>query len=126
MESIPEKHTPVLVVDDDEVVCKLNCKWLTREGFAVTVAHDGVEAARLFTTRMGSADAFKVVMIDESMPSMDGPTSISLMRLAEDRAAGNSDSGKALRALVIGVTGNSEKQDHAHFQNQGVSAGGTE
>ena len=53
----------ILVADDDPVIRKLLEKRLGREGYEVTVAADGVEAARLL-----DAMSFDVVITDLVMP----------------------------------------------------------
>ncbi|CAL8981335.1 Transcriptional regulatory protein ZraR [Rhodoplanes serenus] len=57
----------VLVVDDDEAIRRLLTAVLTKEGVAVTVAENGVEAAESFRRR--HAD---VVLMDIRMPRMNG------------------------------------------------------
>ena len=53
----------ILVADDDPVIRKLFEKRLSREGYEVTVAADGSEAARLL-----DAMVFDVVITDLVMP----------------------------------------------------------
>jgi two-component system response regulator AtoC len=67
----------VLVVDDEEPFRRLLKKELTRKGYAVEAAPDGVEALRLLHDK-----SFNVILLDVIMPGIDG---ISLMKkLKED------------------------------------------
>ncbi|MBE7028192.1 MAG: response regulator transcription factor [Ruminococcaceae bacterium] len=57
----------VLVVDDDKNICELIRLYLEKEGFKVTLAHDGQTAVNLFKE---SSPA--VVLLDVMLPKMDG------------------------------------------------------
>jgi len=57
----------ILLVDDDEELCQLLCDFLTREGFAVDVAHDGETA--LERARSGDYDA---LVLDVMLPQHSG------------------------------------------------------
>ena len=67
----------ILVVDDDETVravCKL---MLERLGFEVMTASDGCEAVDLFR---GHVESIRCVLLDLTMPRMDGDTALGEMR----------------------------------------------
>lgn len=57
----------VLVVDDDRNICELIRLYLEKEGFTVTLAHDGQSAITLFKESTPS-----VVLLDVMLPKMDG------------------------------------------------------
>ncbi|MBQ9914786.1 MAG: response regulator transcription factor [Clostridia bacterium] len=57
----------VLVVDDDRNICELIRLYLEKEGFSVTMAHDGQAALTLF-----KESAPSVVLLDIMLPKMDG------------------------------------------------------
>lgn len=57
----------VLVVDDDKNICELIRLYLEKEGYAVTLAHDGAAAISLF-----KESAPSVVLLDIMLPKMDG------------------------------------------------------
>ncbi|MBI3291655.1 MAG: response regulator [Elusimicrobia bacterium] len=61
--------TPVriLVADDDRALAELLSDLLTREGYQVTIAHDGAEALKRVRELRPS-----VVVLDVMMPVMDG------------------------------------------------------
>ncbi len=75
-------HGAVLIVDDEEAVRSLAARMLERIGFDVLVAGDGVEGVALFRER---ADEIRCVLLDFSMPKMDGvQASLELRRIRED------------------------------------------
>ncbi len=57
----------ILVVDDDRNICELIRLYLEKEGFTVTLAHDGQAALTLFKESTPS-----VVLLDIMLPKMDG------------------------------------------------------
>ena len=67
----------VLVVDDEEGILQLARKTLERHGYQVRVARHGGEAVDIYAQDPG---AISVVITDISMPVMDGPTAIRLLR----------------------------------------------
>jgi len=69
----------ILVADDDPVIRKLFEKRISDGGYEVTVARDGVEAARLL-----DAMAFDVVITDLVMPGEIG--GIELLKIAKERS----------------------------------------
>jgi PAS domain S-box-containing protein len=67
----------ILVVDDEEGVRDVAKGMLEREGFRVITAEDGREAVRIFRTVSAEIDA---VLLDLSMPHMDGGEALREMR----------------------------------------------
>lgn len=57
----------LLLVDDDVELCELLAEYLSSEGFAVSLAHDGVTGA----TR-AAREPWDVVILDVMMPGMNG------------------------------------------------------
>ena len=57
----------VMVVDDSLTVRRITSKLLSREGFEVLTARDGVDALELLETEMPD-----VILLDIEMPRMDG------------------------------------------------------
>ena len=57
----------VLIVDDSLTVRKITSRLLTREGFAVATAKDGVDALQAIGERTPD-----VILLDIEMPRMDG------------------------------------------------------
>ncbi len=60
-------RTPLLLVDDDPAVVAMLANYFGKKGYPVTTAADGVEAARLVTSR-----SFELVLADLNMPRLDG------------------------------------------------------
>ena len=75
---LPRGHDElVLVVDDEEPILNLAQKVLTRFGYRVLLAADGVEAISLYAPRQNEID---VVITDMAMPIMDGPATILALK----------------------------------------------
>lgn len=67
----------VLVVDDDEGVLELAEVFLARAGFHVLTARGGMEALQVFDRQAHEID---VVVLDLTMPDMDGPETFQELR----------------------------------------------
>ncbi len=57
----------ILIVDDEEVICSILARRLTREGYACVTANDGREALRYFYKH-----PFSLIIADIKMPEIDG------------------------------------------------------
>ena len=57
----------ILIVDDEQGICNLFARRLTREGYLCTTANNGKEALSRFYK-----DAFSLIISDIKMPEMDG------------------------------------------------------
>jgi len=57
----------VMIVDDSLTVRKITSRLLTRAGFAVSTARDGVDALQVLTEQVPD-----VILLDIEMPRMDG------------------------------------------------------
>ena len=68
---------PVLVVDDDEATRAAERAVLTDDGFRVIEARDGAEAMRVI-----SNDPPALVVLDNQMPGVDGPSFARQLRVA--------------------------------------------
>lgn len=64
---LPMKSLSILVADDEPEIRDLIMRWLEREGYNVTSAKNGVEAAAL-----SQAKAFDLIVTDVIMPERDG------------------------------------------------------
>lgn len=67
----------VLLVEDEDVVRSFAVRALTRQGYEVLEASDGLEALEVLEANGGNID---VVVSDVVMPAMDGPTMLKEMR----------------------------------------------
>jgi DNA-binding response OmpR family regulator len=61
------KHARILMVDDEEMLRKPACEFLTRSGFSVVEASSSDEALRIFDEQ-----EFDLVITDMVMPGMNG------------------------------------------------------
>lgn len=65
----------ILVVDDEQVVCKMLKKFLTHKGYAVTTALSGKEAIKKV-----EKERPQIVLLDIRMPEMDGIETLKRIR----------------------------------------------
>jgi len=72
----PEGHPVVLVVDDDVSAMDAVVRLLSRRGFYLLTAADGVEALEVLDSR----DDVEVVVMDVMMPRMTGLEACRLLR----------------------------------------------
>ena len=101
----PERQCNVLVVDDSLTVRKITDRLLTREGYRVAVAKDGVEALEKLRDHMPD-----VMITDVEMPRMDG---FDLVR--------NVRADEALKALpIIMITSRTAEKHRQHATEIGV------
>ncbi len=75
--------TRILVVDDDEEARLMAAGILEGEGYEVSIAKDGYEAVE----RLKADPDFNLVILDLSMPGMDGRAVLDRIRGAKDTAA---------------------------------------
>ena len=59
--------TSILVIDDDEALCRAVAETLTKAGYETRMFHDGQEALRRFDD-----DPTDIVLTDVFMPNLDG------------------------------------------------------
>jgi len=57
----------ILIVDDEEMICRILCQRLAKEGYSCKTAHNGSEALNYFYK-----DAFPLIISDIKMPEMNG------------------------------------------------------
>lgn len=75
------RKSAVLVVDDDRLTRHLTRSVLTRAGYRVNVAKDGVEAVKLLGT-----NRFDLMLLDVWMPRMDGLAVLDRLKRSRRRA----------------------------------------
>ena len=107
--------TRILVVDDNRINRKLLSLWLVEAGAVVHIATDGAEGLRA-----ASAEAFDVVLMDVSMPVMNGLDATRAIRLL----ALSADEPQRLRSSVpvIGVTAMAGPEDLKRCIEAGMDA----
>ena len=84
-DEVPEDLGPtrILVVDDDEEARLMAASILEGEGYEVSIAKDGYEAVE----RLSADPDFNLVILDLSMPGMDGRKVLDRIRGSKDTAA---------------------------------------
>ncbi|QUV98076.1 response regulator [Chloracidobacterium aggregatum] len=65
----------LLVIDDDTELCELVVEYLTAEGFAVEVVHDGESGVRRATS-----EPFALIILDVMLPRLDGFETLKRIR----------------------------------------------
>src|SRR3954447_2687090 len=68
----------VLVIEDEQLLADAVARGLTREGFAVDVAHDGVDGLH-----QARETPYDVIVCDVMLPGLDGLQIVRQMRAAE-------------------------------------------
>jgi CheY-like chemotaxis protein len=100
-------HGTVLVVDDDATVRNVAQRMLERFGFDVVTAADGVEAVAVYQK---DPEAFSLVLLDLTMPHLDG----------------GATAGKILqlnpRARIVLMSGYTDEELSKQFAGAGFSA----
>ncbi|MCR4294703.1 MAG: response regulator transcription factor [Elusimicrobia bacterium] len=100
----------ILVVDDDPSIREILSIQLTRLGFTVATADDGLEAVAAF-----KADAPDVILMDLMMPRLDGLAACQEIRAVEKKAG-------AKRTPVLFLTA----RDSTHDKTSAALSGGDE
>lgn len=103
------RESRVLLVDDSLANRKMMRRSLQSRFGALADAEDGLEAVRLYEAALQRDEPFDVVLMDGSMPVMDGHEATRRI-VALDAAA-----------FVIGVTGNAFDEDLAAFRAAGAA-----
>ena len=70
------KSTNLLVVDDDERICRLLGRYLKREGFQVSIAVDGANMWKLLESNHP-----ELILLDLVLPGVDGITLARELRI---------------------------------------------
>jgi DNA-binding response OmpR family regulator len=65
----------ILLVEDDQSICEMVEKYLTKEGYSITTASDGEKAIEEF-----SRDSFDLILLDIMMPNLDGLEAMKIIR----------------------------------------------
>jgi CheY-like chemotaxis protein len=96
----------LLLVDDDPIGRELLALLLTRRGYVVDTASDGVEAVE----RTRSID-YNLVLMDMRMPRMDGPQAAVAIR---------AQCAKPTSPLIIALTANGFEHDRQRCAGAGM------
>ena len=58
----------ILIMDDEEMICKVAARFLTKAGFLTEIAHEGREAIVSYRRAMESGQPFDLVIMDLTIP----------------------------------------------------------
>ncbi|KAH8100919.1 Fph type histidine kinase [Cristinia sonorae] len=112
----------VLIVEDNEILRSLLIKWLKNKGYDYRAAVDGQDGVQVFET----GGHFDVVLVDLSMPVLDGIGATIRMRDIESsrQRAAHIESGPTLaddsRSRILALTGMSSLDDKKRAFDAGV------
>lgn len=83
MTDLPASQAPLqtpgtlLVVDDDDIVRMVTTRMLERSGFTVLTAADGAAGVEIYRSNAGG---IRAVLLDMTMPKMDGRETFAALR----------------------------------------------
>ncbi|KAL6302466.1 hypothetical protein BKA93DRAFT_858084 [Sparassis latifolia] len=111
----------VLVVEDNSILRNLLVKWLTSKGYHCREAVDGQEGVNVFE----SGGQFDVVLVDLSMPVLDGIGATTRMRDIESARLSREDMQQntlshSKPARILALTGMSSLDDKRRAFDAGV------
>jgi CheY-like chemotaxis protein len=106
----PAGRLRVLVAEDNPINQKVICSMLSRQGWNVTLAVNGVEACRLFLEQ-----SFDLVLMDVQMPEMDGLAAARRIRKEEDERG-------LVRTPILALTAHASKTQHEQCLANGMDS----
>ncbi|OJT04860.1 Sensor histidine kinase AruS [Trametes pubescens] len=116
----PNGPPRVLVVEDNSILRNLLVKWLRNMGYEYREAVDGLEGVRTFENE----GHFDVVLLDLSMPILDGVGATLQMRAIESRRLKEQEEGKegtnVQPSRILALTGMSSLEDKRRAFEAGV------
>jgi len=110
----------VLVVEDNHVNRTLLVQWLKKQKFDYEEAADGQQAVDVYSTR--PPGYFKAVLIDMSMPVLDGVGATEAIREVEKRRvlASTIKTAAPQRVKIFALSGLASEGDERRALNAGV------
>jgi CheY-like chemotaxis protein len=113
--------TRILLVEDNAVNQKLASIIITRQGFQLGVAADGLEALEQLKNQ-----EFDLVLMDVQMPNMDGHTATRAIREIEANPEKRREyvclRDRTTPLRVIGLTAHARKEDEQACYESGMDA----
>jgi len=103
----------VLVVEDNSILRNLLLKWLSNKGYDLCAAVDGRQGVTVFQQE----GPFDVVLLDLSMPVLDGIGATSEIRAIEAKREPLTD---IPRSRILALTGMSSLEDKRRAFEAGV------
>ncbi|KAF8968010.1 hypothetical protein BDZ97DRAFT_1800465 [Flammula alnicola] len=110
----PESLFRVLVVEDNSILRNLLTKWLSNKGYSFRAAVDGRDGVNVFEEE----GPFNVILLDLSMPVLDGVGATMEIRRIEANLAKDSPDFRPSRILAL--TGMSSLEDKRRAFDAGV------
>ena len=107
----------LLIVDDAKTIRHLLKKQMTRLGFHVRTAEDGLDGSEQWRHAAQAGKRFHAVITDMTMPRWDGCKLCRHIREIEDASQ-----DAAMRTVIIGVTGNVLPEDVQRFLDAGADS----
>ena len=98
--------TNILIVDDETVALRILQYTLNKQGYSVQTASSGDEALRL-----ASQTTFELMILDISMPMMDGVELLTELRQLSETA----------NTPIIMLTASSQDEDRVRAENAGAN-----
>jgi CheY-like chemotaxis protein len=110
-----------MVVDDEPEVCLVLNEFLSARGYEVTMAESGLHALELLPTA-----APDVVLLDVSMPDMDGVETLKRLLSASPAlpvimVTANADVGVTSKLLALGASDYIPKPFDLEYLDQAIS-----
>ncbi len=96
----------ILVVEDNQINRLVAQEMLVREGHEVTLAHDGLEG-----TEFAEIEHFDLILMDISMPRLDGVEAAKRIRTSRGKSAGS---------RIIALTAHALPSDIERFRDAGM------
>ncbi|KAG6832830.1 hypothetical protein H0H92_009449 [Tricholoma furcatifolium] len=114
----PERRFRVLVVEDNSILRNLLIKWLSQKGYDFCSAVDGRDGVNTFEKQ----SPFDVVLLDLSMPNLDGVAATAEIRAIESKRASAEDATAQASSTVriLALTGMSSLEDKRRAFQAGV------
>ncbi|MCU0902298.1 MAG: ATP-binding protein [Tabrizicola sp.] len=107
-DTVPDRKLNVLLVEDNQINRLVARDMLNKCGHTVFEAHDGREGVRF-----ASRQAFDVILMDISMPELDGIAATSIIRDAD---------GPNRTTPIIALTAHALPEDAARFHAAGITS----
>ena len=95
-EAVPARGH-ILLVDDEEDIRRMTCRFLTKQGYKVTAFDDGAEGVQFYREHHQDVN---VIILDMIMPKMDGHAAFREMKRINPDAKILLVSGFAAEALA--------------------------
>ncbi|KAG5720942.1 hypothetical protein E4T56_gene855 [Termitomyces sp. T112] len=111
-----ERRFRVLVVEDNSILRNLLIKWLSQKGYDFCSAVDGRDGVTTFEKE----SPFDVVLLDLSMPNLDGIAATAEIRAIESRRSSADSTQRGNSTRILALTGMSSLEDKRRAFEAGV------